>query len=73
MYETLIMQTINDFTCSLTNHNAWWLNIYNDGMLYLANTEYLCIFSYATAGVCMGEDFGEISVALVFTLTLRSP
>lgn len=32
------MQTINDFTCSLTNHNVLWLNIYHDGMLYLANT-----------------------------------
>lgn len=34
------MQAINDFTCSLTNHNVLWLNIYNDGTLYLANAEY---------------------------------
>lgn len=41
MLESLILQTINYFTCSLTNHNAWWLNIYCDRMLYLANTEYV--------------------------------
>ncbi len=34
------MQTINDFTCSLTNHNERWLNIYNDEKLYLDDTEY---------------------------------
>lgn len=45
MYETLIMQVINDFTCSLTNHNELWLNIYKAGMLYLANSVFRHIYA----------------------------
>lgn len=74
------MQIINDFTCSLTNHNARWLNIYNDGKLYLANAEDLhrcvreCVSVYSClamlqASVCVEYNLSDMFVALSFTLT----
>lgn len=44
--------TINDFTCSLTNHNVRWLTIYSDGMLHLANTD---LFAMPEPGVVWNE------------------
>lgn len=79
MLDALIMQTINDFTCSLTNHNVLWLNIYNTGMLYLANTQYLdtCMLCTCvhTQPCCSRRlfDLADITLALVFTLTSPSP
>lgn len=74
------MQTINDFTCTLTNHNAVWLNIYDARVLYLTNVAYLdmCtvhVWACLNIQLCCKMQINSscISVASVFRLTSVPP
>lgn len=64
--------TINDFTCSLTNHNVRWLTIYSDGMLHLANTDLFMNIQLCQSRASYGMRFRR-GVADVSTMTSPSP